>query len=101
MFNMLILRGKPMSSVGTQKAKSTDSDDYTRALQSWESFKPPYTSTHMKICVTAAKVILKHINKSRRSKYEKEHYLRIDFSKAGKVTVYAEFPKHIAAELNK
>ncbi|MBZ4236864.1 hypothetical protein LAM40_25565, partial [Mycobacterium tuberculosis] len=30
---------------------------------------------------------------ARRSKYEKENYLRIDFSKAGKVTFYAEFPK--------
>ena len=49
----------------------------------------------MRICVAAAKIILKHINKPRRSKYEKEHYLRIDFSKAGKVTVYAEFPKHM------
>ncbi|PHM55006.1 recombinase [Xenorhabdus hominickii] len=47
----------------------------------------------MKICVTAAKTILKHLGKPRRSKYEKENYLRIDFSKAGKVTIYAEYPK--------
>lgn len=84
-----------MSKVTTQKPENTNSDEYTDALQRWESCKPPYTSTHMKVCVTAAKIILKHINKPRRSKYEKEHYLRIDFSKAGKVTVYAEFPKHM------
>lgn len=84
-----------MSKLATQKPDSTNSDEYADALQRWESCKPPYTSTHMRICVAAAKIILKHINKPRRSKYEKEHYLRIDFSKAGKVTVYAEFPKHM------
>lgn len=47
----------------------------------------------MKICVAAAKTILSASGVARRSKYEKENYLRIDFSKAGKVTFYAEFPK--------
>lgn len=40
----------------------------------------------MKICVAAAKIILSASGVARRSKYEKENYLRIDFSKAGKVT---------------
>ena len=53
----------------------------------------PYTASHMRICVTAAKTILAHVGQPRRSKYEKDSYLRIDFSKAGKVTLYAEFPK--------
>ncbi|WP_217898167.1 tyrosine-type recombinase/integrase [Zobellella denitrificans] len=47
----------------------------------------------MRTCVAAGKIILAASGKARRSKYEKESYLRIDFSKAGKVTFYAEFPK--------
>ncbi|WP_273803571.1 tyrosine-type recombinase/integrase [Providencia rettgeri] len=84
-----------MSGKATQSLKSPSSDEYSDALLRWESCKPPYTSTHMRVCVTAAKIILNHLNKPRRSKYEKEHYLRIDFSKAGKVTIYAEFPKQM------
>lgn len=94
-FNVLKYRSISMSNIATQKQKTPDNDEYTDALSRWESCKPPYTSTHIRICVTAVKTILKHINKPRRSKYEKEHYLRIDFSKAGKVTIYAEYPKHM------
>lgn len=47
----------------------------------------------MRICVTTAKVILAHTQKPRRSKYERANFLRIDISKVGKVTFYAEFPK--------
>ncbi|KMV68816.1 recombinase [bacteria symbiont BFo2 of Frankliniella occidentalis] len=77
----------------TQNPEKPNNDDFLSALERWEGCKPPYTSSHMRICVTAAKTILKHQGQSRRSKYEKESYLRIDFSKAGKVTFYAEFPK--------
>ncbi|OOE36977.1 recombinase [Salinivibrio kushneri] len=49
----------------------------------------------MQSCVTAAKIILTHDGKPRRSKYEKANYLRIDFSKTGKVTIYATFPKEM------
>lgn len=31
----------------------------------------------------------------RRSKCEKANYLRVDFSKTGKVTIYATFPKEM------
>jgi len=55
----------------------------------------------MKICVAAAKAILAHSGLSRRSKYEKSNYLRIDFSKAGKVTIYAEFPKKMGLKGHK
>ncbi|QTL40969.1 integrase family protein [Xenorhabdus budapestensis] len=82
-----------MKSIVTQTTITPQNDVYLSALASWESCKPPYTGSHMKICVTAAKTILKHLGKPRRSKYEKENYLRIDFSKAGKVTIYAEYPK--------
>ncbi|HCM63946.1 MAG TPA: hypothetical protein DIT05_15600 [Morganella sp. (in: Bacteria)] len=47
----------------------------------------------MKICVTAAVTILNSLKKSRRTKYEMDNFLRFDFSKGGKVTIYAEFPK--------
>lgn len=47
----------------------------------------------MRICVTAAKTILNQLWLLRRSKYEKDSHLRFDFSKVGKVTIYAEFPK--------
>lgn len=50
----------------------------------------------MRICVTAVKTILAESGKPRRSKYEKENFLRIDFSKAGKVTFYAEYPKSMS-----
>lgn len=80
----------------TQKAKNISNDEYLTALGKWESCKPPYTSAHMWICVTAAKTILLYINKPRRSKYEKENYLRIESNKLGKVTYYVEFHKHMS-----
>ncbi|MEG0280765.1 MAG: recombinase [Morganella sp. (in: enterobacteria)] len=67
--------------------------DYITALSRWEASKPPYTSRDMKICVTAAVTILNYLKKSRRTKYEMDNFLRFDFSKGGKVTIYAEFPK--------
>ncbi|CDG20649.1 Site-specific recombinase, phage integrase family [Xenorhabdus poinarii G6] len=82
-----------MESTVTQMHNLTENDAYLSALASWETCKPPYSGSHMRICVTAAKTILKYLGKPRRSKYEKENYLRIDFSKAGKVTIYAEYPK--------
>lgn len=77
----------------THKPDSPNNDDVLAASEKWDACKPPYTSAHMKICVAAAKIILAASGVARRSKYEKENYLRIDFSKAGKVTFYAEFPK--------
>lgn len=82
-----------MNSDATQNTDTPQSADYIAALARWDSCKPPYTSSHMRICVTAAKVILAHTQKPRRSKYERSNFLRIDISKAGKVTFYAEFPK--------
>lgn len=77
----------------TQSPEKPNNDYFLSVLEYWEGCKPPYTNSHMRICVTAAKTIPKHQRQFRRSKYEKESYLRIDFSKAGKVTFYAEFPK--------
>jgi integrase len=82
-----------MENAVTQVHNSSEIDAYLSALADWEACKPPYSGSHMKVCVTAVKTILKHLGKPRRSKYEKENYLRIDFSKAGKVTIYAEYPK--------
>ncbi|NEG58230.1 recombinase [Pantoea agglomerans] len=82
-----------MTKTVTQIANPKHDAAYAAAEQQWEKCKPPYTSSHMRVCVTAAKIILNKLGLSRRSKYEKESYLRIDFSKAGKVTIYAEFPK--------
>lgn len=79
----------------TQNKKPPNIGEYENAITRWERCKPPYTSSHIQICVTAAKTILAYDGKPRRSKYEKENYLRIDFSKAGKVTFYAEFPKKL------
>ncbi|MFD2179557.1 recombinase [Veronia pacifica] len=76
----------------TQQAKKPKIEDYEIAVTKWEGCKPPYTSSHIQSCVTAAKTILSYTDKPRRSKYEKDSYLRIDFSKAGKVTFYAKFP---------
>ena len=69
----------------THKPDSPNNDDVLAASEKWDACKPPYTSSHMKICVAAAKIILSASGVARRSKYEKESYLRIDFSKAGKV----------------
>jgi integrase len=82
-----------MPSTVTQSTINANNDEFLTATERWEACKPPYTSSHMKICVAAAKIILAHVDKPRRSKYEKENFLRIDFSKAGKVTFYAEYPK--------
>lgn len=82
-----------MPSTVTQKPNNPNNDAFIDASDKWEACKPPYTSSHMKICVAAAKIILAHIDQPRRSKYEKDSFLRIDFSKAGKVTFYAEYPK--------
>lgn len=82
-----------MPSNVTQKPNNPNDADFLAASERWEACKPPYTSSHMKTCVAAAKIILAHIGQPRRSKYEKDNYLRIDFSKAGKVTYYAEYPK--------
>lgn len=68
-------------------------NDVLAASDRWDACKPPYTNACIKTCVSAAKIILLASGVPRRSKYEKESYLRIDFSKAGKVTFYAEFPK--------
>lgn len=80
----------------TQKPIAPNNDDFLAASDKWESCKPPYTSSDMKVCVAAAKIILVRVGQPRRSKYEKESFLRIDFSKAGKVTFYAEFPKKMS-----
>ncbi|MBK5075151.1 recombinase [Budviciaceae bacterium CWB-B4] len=77
----------------THFKESIKTDEYLSSLSKWDACKPPYTGAHMRTCVSAIKVILSYLDKPRRSKYEKENYLRIDFSKAGKVTIYAEFPK--------
>lgn len=82
-----------MARTVTQTPSYPNNDAFLTASEKWEGCKPPYISSHMKICVAAAKVIRAHLGQSRRSKYERESYLRIDFSKAGKVTFYAEFPK--------
>lgn len=52
----------------------------------------------MQICVTAAKIILAHLGQLRRSKYDQDSYLRIDFSQVSKITLYAGFANRI--ELN-
>lgn len=77
----------------TQMQDNPNNDEFLAASARWEDCKPPYASSHIRICVTAAKIILAQVGQARRSKYEKDNYLRIDFSKAGKVTFYAEFPK--------
>lgn len=82
-----------MKSTATHQPETPDDAEFITALERWESCKPPYSGTHMRICVTAAKTILAHSGKARRSKYERANFLRLDFSKAGKVTFYAEFPK--------
>lgn len=82
-----------MESTVTQMHNTPINGEYLSALARWDACKPPYSGSHMQVCVTAAKTILKHLGKPRRSKYEKENYLRLDFSKAGKVTIYAEYPK--------
>lgn len=63
------------------------------ALSRWEDCKPPYSNNVLKMCVTSAKIILASNGKARRTKYEQASYLRIDFSKAGKVTFYTNYPK--------
>lgn len=80
----------------TQSARPKHDAAYVAAEQQWEKCKPPYTGSYMRTCVTAAKTILQQLGLSRRSKYEKESYLRFDFNKTGKVTIYAEFPKKMS-----
>lgn len=87
-----------MKRIATQSNATAEEADFIAASRRWEETKPPYTSSHIKICVTASKTILSKLGLPRRSKYEKESYLRIDFSKAGKVTFYAEFPKKMGVK---
>ncbi|WP_437614437.1 recombinase, partial [Erwinia sp. V71] len=82
-----------MARTVTQINGTTKDQEFITASQKWDDCKPPYTISHMRVCVTAAKIILTKLGLPRRSKYEKESNLCIDFSKAGKVTIYAEFPK--------
>jgi len=82
-----------MKETVTQLAKNSDNIALNRALEKWERCKPPYTGAHMRICVAAAKIILKITKKPRLAKYEKDLFLRIIFSKTGRVSIYAEFPK--------
>lgn len=82
-----------MSDTVPQSRKSAKMSDYDHALKKWESCKPPYTSSHIQICVAAAKTLLEHDGKARRSKYESANYLRLEFTKAGKVVIYANFAK--------
>ncbi|ELI9033887.1 tyrosine-type recombinase/integrase [Morganella morganii] len=82
-----------MSRCVTQTPVSAGNTEYLTASARWEACKPPYTNTDMKVCVTAAVSILNYLKKSRRTKYERDNFLRLDFSRGGKVTIYAEFPK--------
>lgn len=82
-----------MTRIVTQNKRKPNTWDLEISLQKWESCKPPYSSSHMQICVTASKVILKHLGQTRRSKYERASHLRMDFNKSGKCTIYAQFPK--------
>lgn len=79
-------------------------EQYTKALESWESFVAPFEGSHINSCVTAATNILKYeeqehkssgktgaFNK-RLSKYETQNNLRFVFSKTGKVSIHAHFP---------
>ena len=91
--SLILDQGVAVMDSVTQKGFTNQSPAYLKAESSWEACKPPYTNSQLRVCVTAAKTILAEIGKPRRSKYERESYLRIDFSKAGKVTFYSEYPK--------
>ncbi len=45
-----------MSRTITQKENAPNDHSHKAASERWEECKPPYTSSHMRICVTAAKV---------------------------------------------
>ncbi|MCG9721033.1 site-specific integrase [Shewanella sp. Isolate7] len=79
----------------SQRSDRPSLSDYKLALAKWESLTPPYSATHIQSCVTAAKKILAYDGKHRRSKYEKQSFLRIDFNKAGKVTYYTCYPPEL------
>lgn len=76
-----------------EQLKKQSHTELTQALEVWDYCKPPYSREEIKCCMDAAKKILAASGQPRRSKYESASFLRIDFSKAGKVTFYAEFPK--------
>ncbi|MDP2561198.1 recombinase [Psychrobium sp. 1_MG-2023] len=73
----------------TQKKPSKA--EYDDAISKWESFEPPYSSSHIKSCVTAAKTILAFTGKPNISKYEITNHLRIVFNKKGEATFRTHF----------
>lgn len=80
-----------MSRCVTQTPVSAGNTEYLTASARWEACKPPYTNTDMKVCVTAAVSILNYLKKSRRTKYERDNFLRPGFSHGGKITIYGGF----------
>lgn len=82
-----------MTRTVTQNPKNPNPRDFEISSEKWDSCKPPYSGSHIQICVTAAKVILNHLDQHRRSKYERASNLRLDFNKVGKCTIYAQFAK--------
>ena len=77
------------------KPKKVTLEEYKEAVNKWGEYKPPYLSSDIQSCVIAAKVILAYDGKPRRTKYEIDNNIKIDFSKAGKVTLYTHFPKNL------
>ncbi|CAG8998084.1 MAG: hypothetical protein CENE_00015 [Candidatus Celerinatantimonas neptuna] len=84
-----------------QGQKIDKSSDYQSALAQWEQFKPPYGSSHIKNCGTAAKIILDHTGQRRLEKYETSTFLRIVFSSTGMITIYSRFPKKMGLKNRK
>ena len=85
-------KGLRMPRTVTHKPDSPNNDDVLVASEEWDACKPLYQLTHENMCCCRQNYPL---SLRRRPPFQirKENYLRIDFSKAGKVTFYAEFPK--------
>lgn len=66
-------------------------EKYLEEKAKWISYKPPYSSSHIKSCVTSAVILLAYTKNAKMSKYEVENYLRIDISKRGIATFRVQY----------
>ena len=57
--------GNEMTRTVTQNPKNPNPRDFGISAEKWDRCKPPYSGSHIQICVTAAKIILNHLAQHR------------------------------------
>lgn len=93
--------------------ETISSKENKAAEKVWNEIKPPYLSSHIKSCATAAKTIINYKLQQRDlglddfkqtprlTKYERDANLRIVFNKNGNATFYTNFSKDLGLKNTK